>query len=186
VDYNEYKYELDFEQRDLVELMAFLPARKIVFGVLMILVPVLIIFNFMIPPISTVILNGDNKIEKVTIIGLGVFSILFLELMAYVLYKVQPKASGKLLFRKMKNRGVEKMKIIYDNDTNRFIVGPRQTEVIPDSKLKIVSTDRNFLFYCGMGIFSKKFYIPKNSINDSAKKVVNILSEKNSVKIVNL
>lgn len=176
---NKLKYEFELKQRDIVELMRFLPARKIVFGILMIIIiPLIIIIReFITPPLS----ESVDGIETIRII-LNVIILIIGEVMAYIAYKMMPKISGKSLYRKINKKNGEKVTIIYNKETGDFYAGSQEKKLIPSSKLLIVSTKRNYLFYFGKGIYSKRFYIPKSSSDDLYAEIIEGLPK--DIKIV--
>jgi hypothetical protein len=91
------KYEFELKQRDIVELMRFLPARKIVFGILMIgIIPLIIIIRH--TPSHSVTLGEDYNIIEVV---MTILTLIIAEFMAYIGYKLMPKISGKSIYRKI-------------------------------------------------------------------------------------
>jgi hypothetical protein len=167
--------KVEVTRKDCIELMTHLPPYKIAFAFLALFFPVLCIIVFFLN-LDDFSATAQSATEWIIIMGA---TAIIIEIMVFIGYKLTPKFGGRNLYKKLKKNGVNELIISFDKKTKKFLVGPKSIEMIPNSKLQIVSAKRNYLFYFGKGLLSRRFYLPKKteaSQDGMGEEVVKFLS----------
>jgi hypothetical protein len=151
--------------KDCVDVIRNFPAFRFSYFFVMLLQPVLLIYNYITISIPA---NQDS------LINLFILCVVFLIAVHFIMKGMQ-RILALRLYRTLKKSGASHLHVGVDKDTLEFVLGKKQNRRPITPKYVVISTPKKYLFYEGKGVKPIMFFLPKKGSSDHEKAVNEII-----------
>ncbi|OIU66433.1 hypothetical protein [Rossellomorea aquimaris] len=152
--------------KDCIDVIRNFPAFRFSYFFILLLVPVVLIFNYITISIPA---NQDS------LINLIILCVIFL-IGVHILMKGMEKVLAIRLYRTLKKSGASQLIVGIDKQTLEFVLGAKQNRQTINKKYVVISTPKKYLFYEGKGVKPLMFFLPKRG-SAAHEQVVNEIIE---------
>jgi hypothetical protein len=185
LDNNEIKFEFLITERDYLKLFVLSPSVKSLKWLVLVSNLGLSVFAYLVMIFVNVYIF-DNQFELFSSELLAYTIVLFFAASAYSLSKLKSKAEkqGKDNYEKFYNG--QHFSVVYNQETNEFLLGKRNKTISIDKATEIISTPNHYFFYFGNRKNGEIFLIPKkddDKYKSNLNAVLTDLTVKQRVKI---
>lgn len=160
--------------KDCIDVIRNFPAFRFSYFFVLLLVPVVLIFNY---------ININIPANQDSLIDIFIIGVIFL-IVVHLLMKGMEKVLAIRLYRTFKKSGASQLLVGIDKGTLEFVLGEKQNRRPISQKFVLISTPEKYLFYEGKGIKPLMFFLPKKGTTaheEIVKEIIEVVHKQKNI-----